>query len=206
MKKISLIILAFMVIASTASGVIFIRRAVVETCMTGTYAFAWDGDHTNGTLYACLSSGATNETSTGNSITPAEVDGETGYGAKVTQRSDNIYWADSSDTRINDAVGTVWVRVYLSAQPDDAHNVLFSTATTANPLTNNVMLVYRYDSNKISGFFEAQAGVSEVNWATPTLTTWVTVGYTWDQANGKHAIVNTNSWASPTDEDTGELP
>ena len=90
--------------------------------------FSWDGDNGSGTKFGCKSDGTTIEGS--GSLTPNTSYGESGsYGVSL-DGTNSIVFATSGDAQINDEIGTVWMRVYISAAPDDGVT-LFEGANNA---------------------------------------------------------------------------
>lgn len=174
-------------------------RGSGSTCMSGTYLFAWTGEHTSGTDFAC--DGASNPLD--GTVIGAPVFG-IGYGEgspDVGIRSDavNEYlsFADSGGAIVDiNGAQTVWMRIYVSATP---------TATTrlfqANYDASNFINIVISSTNRINGFHRIGATQPYALGDTAIANdAWVDVAYSWDFVNKDHSVNSDGTWDDDLDE------
>ena len=159
--------------------------------------FSWDGDHDSGTEYACNTAGDALE-GTNSNLTIHTDYGESGSnGANIDATDKYLTWEDSGDQYIDD-VGpqTIWMRVYISATPDD-YTVLFESVYNAD---NRLELMIADD---LSNFDYYNAGSSPASATHSVLAgSWIDIAYSWTTPAGAGTPTGDHSsWGGSTWED-----
>ena len=166
--------------------------------------FSWDGDHSWGSKYGCKADGST-ILGTG-SLTPSTSYGESGSNGVSLDGINGIIFATSGDAQINDAIGTIWIRIIFDNEPDNDVTV-FEGAESGDPTDTMYILQKAYDGGEPAELNHQRAyyGNSEAasascsNYDIPT-GSFQTVAYSWDRANGDHSAHNGTAWDDDDDE------
>jgi hypothetical protein len=143
-------------------------------CPDGTYKFAYNGDHSSGTDYACFDSGNSSkqgtETDPGTNITVSEdyieFDAENAY----------MTWAVAGDDGIDDQEGTVYFSVYIVDDGGIGTNSIFESfgTTGSGPYLKMVTL-----SGQTIAFIDDDTTNNSTYGATLSGDTWYRVGIAW---------------------------
>lgn len=170
---------------------------------TGTYEWAWTGEHVSGTNYACLNSGAATDQATNTDAGVITATGAISGTYEMTFNADNedVLWSTAMPTNIESLSDTSgWVRFKLitpaSLEGISASQPLIHLYPSAD-YTNNRVYIYIDSDGQLAGERKASGAtdiVADANTAVATSTTYEIV-YTWDQANGEHAIILCNDGA-----------
>lgn len=172
----------------------------LSSCMSGTYLFAWNGEHTSGTGYACEGDGDPASGTVTGSPTISTAVGEGGADVALMADLNNEYltWSDSGGARIDlNGAQTLWMRVYVSAAPAGSTR-LFNAEYDANNYIG-VNLSTSLDvvaTHKISATAPTAYGAAAISSGQ-----WVDIAYAWDRPNQDHAVNSNGAWY----EDANEL-
>jgi hypothetical protein len=158
--------------------------------------FAWNGDHDSGTNYGCSGSAVAVE-GTNTSLTITDSYGESSSnGALCDTVNQNLLWADTGDQYIDD-VGpqTICARIYIEAGvTSNGLNFFEGSDGTAD----NHLKMWLNSSDTTQGRYVGNTNSDFCTGTAATQDDWITVCYSWDQANGDHSFYPGN----PEDEDT----
>ena len=196
--SVCLILFAF---NSDAINLITDRGGAAPNCMSGTYVFAWNGDYPSDTDAACDSVAAKEEGTINGSLDIGTSYGESGsVGIKADTTGESLQWTDAADEFIDDdAERTVWMRVYMSAAPDNDLRIFNATSGTYR-----VSIQWRVTGD-IRGQYYGTGELASVSCDVDSSTgTWVTIGYTYDMPNGDHSIDCDGTWDENIDEITAD--
>jgi hypothetical protein len=174
--------------------------AAVADCPVGTYLFAWDGLHADGSTVACFADGASSAAhdATEGTYTIAS-------GVMTTDNNDERFTHNATgDDIIADQQGTVWFSVYVSDGAD--RRVVWES----NNDPSNFIYIEVLATEALSGHHRGSGGGNNIVTSAAISTgTWVRAAYSWQtgvDAGGTHAIcVGANCWATPDDDDTEDL-
>lgn len=196
---VGLLLVALLCWAFPAHAVIFISGSAAggappADCPTGTYDFAWNGDHSSGTLYACLNSGisATQSTAQSGSYTISSDYGVTGNGIGFTggTTGDDFIKFGGSVYDSYGSAGTVWLSVYPVASDTDKV-VGEATVSGTNYFYLNIM-----SNDRIHFYFKATNAAQVANAAcTVTIGAWNRIAYSWTIGGDEISVTNDGaSW------------
>ena len=161
-----------------------------NSCPSGTYLFAWDGDHTDGSLVGCKNSGASTVTGTNTSGTISSSYGETGNGIQFTANNQHLIFPVSSEDLIDQDTGTVWMDLYINETTVPDSPVFWEAVNFADAYNYKLKLTF-YTSEYVTGKYKA--GTTEQTTggsaAPVTLQTYIRIAYSWDSPNGRHCIL-----------------
>lgn len=165
----------------------------LSSCMSGTYLFAWNGEHASGTGYACEGDGdPVSGTVTGSpTISTAVGEGGADVALMADAVSKYLSWPDSAGARIDlNGAQTVWMRVYVSATPTG-----YSRIFTAEYDSSNYVSIEVTSVREIRGQHKIGATTGQV-WGTGSIAAgaWVDIAYTWDRPNRNHSVNVSGSW------------
>lgn len=176
--------------ASTSGG--------VADCPSGTYDFAWNGDHSSGTLYACLNSGisATQSTAQGGTYTISSDYGDGGNGIGFTGGVTGDDFIKFGGTVLDSygSAGTIWLSVYPVAG-DGNKTVAEAPYDGSNYFYMNIL-----NDERIHFYFKATNIIQVANAsATVTIGSWNRVAYSWSIGGGVAAVTDDGTnWYTAT--------
>lgn len=184
--------------------------APVSSCnancgICGTYVIGWDGDWPSDTDKAC--SGQLDTTGidgTLNSVTLGTDYGESGsVGMQISDSTCLVTYTVTGQLDPSKAQ-TVWIRIYVSANPSNDNVYLFRGVATATSSTDYVTLALNSTGQLVGNYRNSTINVSNYTGAANVVATgqWVNVAYSWDPTNQDHDIThNGSTWS----EDANEL-
>lgn len=175
---ISLYLSAFYQIESDAT-VIVRRDLSASSCPTGTYIFAWDGDHDDGPEYACDSVGTSiYRSSTAGTYATGTSYGRTGTGLMIDDQNQWLKWDVSGDNYFSEDIGTFWIdiRAVLTSG-----NNQFLEADIDDGATGNKLWCWLAGSGNPRCQWTGSNSSVLVNTTTNISdNTWTTIGVSWE--------------------------
>jgi hypothetical protein len=186
---------------TTSALVIPYDSGTASTCPSGTYLFAWDGNHGDGTNYGCDGSGTAVEGTAYGSPTISTDYGGGGSdkGMLVDAAPTYIGFPDSAGALLDMATPqTIWMRVYFSEAPA-THTRIFN----AQDSEFNDYVRWQAQSNReFLTIYAAEGGTTQTVYSNNLLSTetWIDIAYSWDQANNDHANNVGSSWKQDANE------
>ena len=183
------------VLSGITSGVTAVGGG--DDCPAGDYTFYWDGDNTSGGLFACTDEDESTLEGSANTFT-VEAVGYSGNG--VTVISDNAWlgWAITSDDIIDDALGTIWLRVYIASAATADCNLI----SVEQGAGNGIIFCLEESDDELYGMYLTTAGGVDYANKGPAITTgsWITLAYSWDNAADDHSINVGGTWYDDDDD------
>ena len=168
--------------------------------------FSWDGDETSGTNYGCNSSGTPIEGTF--SGTPLEIHtdyGESGSnGANIDTNGEYLSWPNSSYIVAKNSSGTIWMRVWVSAQPDNKVTIFESYYVNDD---NSILMNVESTSSSTWGAYRGNnANYTAYANTTPT-GEWMNFHYSWNTLADAddHSCGKNGTWEDDDGELTNEL-
>jgi hypothetical protein len=166
--------------------------------------FSWDGDHRSGAKYGCKTDGST-ILGTG-SLTPGTSYGENGSYGLSMDGTNALVFATSGDAQIDNEIGTVWVRIKLSAAALDDNVYFFEGNETGDTSDSLGMFAVLEDDSEDPRIVRGRWGTTYAASANDVGTgSFITVGYSWYAAGDDHSAFNGSSWEDDDDEITPDL-
>ena len=160
---------------------------------------SWDGDSPLGTNYAYKADGTALEGINTNLEISTSYGAGGSNGAIVDTADERIIWTDSGGTLVDvNATGTIWARIYETADIDAVNMNFFECVYAADTDRINVYVnpsITRLYGVYVGGSTSANALVGSI----PN-SSWIDVAYSWDRPNGDHAVYYT-TWEGNEDLD-----
>ena len=159
--------------------------------------FGWTGDMKEGTNYAFDTNG-TPIKGTSNSLPVGTSYGEGApdIGALLDTLNENITWSNSGDTYVNDSIGTLWMRVYISAAPTGTVSIFETNYDASDYIQINVTST----DTTVQGSYTATGNNDTAYGYGISYGGWIDIAYSWDQANGDHSCYDSGEWEEDLDE------
>jgi len=173
----------------------------VDNCPDATYAFAWTGDNTSGSDYACTSNGTSSvqAASSGGSLAYGTSYGENGDGVQINAADEYLLFTASGGDIIDDEASTIWFSIRTNGDVDMANPPPYIFESYLGGSNANELYGYvRPDEDVATIAWGASTGESW-NGADADITNgeWHRIGVSWDAASG-YLCVDTDdqSWAN----------
>lgn len=195
-KKWFVLIFLIVFCASSASGVIFLRRAG-NSCPSGTFEVGYDGDHDSGADYVCYESGTASEQASANTADVVN----SSY-VEFNAMDEHLRFTITSDISADiDSQGTI----FFSWRQNTGASL---GAAALVEITYSATEDIEISSNATWGVFCRHNGGAEDEYVVSgslSAQTDYRCGYTWDASTNYHAVKcvtsGSVSWGSPDDED-----
>jgi len=173
---------------STADGVAV--AAAGGDCPSGTYKFAWNGQHPSGANYGCWDSGTTSEAGVVTGLTV------TSDYATINDSDERMEF--TSGAPLDADIGTVWMDLWIVTSPTAQCGVYESVNTDSTQLmvlANDTVLGIHFNGGWDD--VPSDAALSEGEWER--------VAYSWSTAANEHVIYANGFWNSADAETLGSV-
>jgi hypothetical protein len=196
-RKITNLVLGLLLVVcsacSEADGFIAMRNSVgsfggaVGGCPSGTYDFAWNGDHPTSESYACINSGAsTQDTSADDGTDRINTNaGQTGKGFEMTSNGQYIRWAVTNEDILDDSICTVCMSVRFEDIDYTTQTFFFESQRNTDNRLNFSLRV-----SEDLAVFTKGGGAQEQHEGGTDLSdnTWKRICGSWTTATGKISV------------------
>ena len=194
-------------VANMNMGILSGSVPVAESgdCPTGTYAFAWNGDHGDGDHYACTASGGATRlgTNDGTDRVSDAINSDGDNEFVMSTRDMYISWACAAGDLLDGDVATIWLSYYQPDTLTGQTNVFESFSANGG----NRAKIQIKTNTRVNGYHRANSGTTaDIDSANVVAVnaSWVRIGYTFQvaaDAEGDHYVSDNGSWNDGQGED-----
>ena len=165
-------------------------------CPSGTYDFFWNGDHTSGEGYACITNGTGTQNTAGSDGTDRinVTAGQSGNGFQISAANQYVYWTVTGEDILDDTICTIW----MSVKPENADFANQAGLWESNVDVNNKALGFIRPSDDSYNIFTKGNGTEEGYFGISddiTNGAWQRVGFSWTTATAKVAVWDAAGWS-----------